>query len=539
MKNKKRIWKFIGGAIGLTAIACIIPACVVSCGSSSNSSSSSSSSTNSTSSTSSSSSSQTSIGIAGSTLSEIATNWSNQFSKISQNNFATTISNYLTNYAKDASTYFSNFANEYKSLTNPNLPASLNGYVNSELKIEIHDIFDKISGTNDYHTLMDSVMFWKLDSVQFDAKSLTENASHQFSFDMTYNESYDFVVDASSLTKSGFQPNISTEAVTVQFTNVTFAPTLIAQINNSLNTNNSMINVYGGWYMNGGMMSFNHELDALQEMHSTTVHSVNFQNATNPTTSSWISSPSAVDPTSLAWVDMMKDMTNEYSSTGSTTNPNLNSLWYQDFEAPTIIGYANDGTSLYESTNTISNPNLSSLSTLKTQNLNVTLLHDSSSSEPSPGTTSSSSDQEQITVLQDEITAMENEYPDVFTGHLVDKTEFDHYMNQATEDSSNPSEELTDLQSAYDIISNLVTKENATPTSSTNSNVQTEIESLESEISSIEQNNPNIFKDHDIKKDEFDHYIDEASKDSSNPTAQLTDLENALSILEGLEESAE
>ncbi|MBO7084480.1 hypothetical protein J6W20_00830 [bacterium] len=134
---------------------------------------------------------------------------------------------------------------------------------------------------------------------------------------------------------------------------------------------------------------------------------------------------------------------------------------------------------------------------------------------------------------------MENEYPDVFTGHLVDKTEFDHYMNQATEDSSNPSEELTDLQSAYDIISNLVTKENATPTSSTNSNVQTEIESLESEISSIEQNNPNIFKDHDIKKDEFDHYIDEASKDSSNPTAQLTDLENALSILEGLEESAE
>ncbi|MBO7084478.1 hypothetical protein J6W20_00820 [bacterium] len=58
----------------MTAIACIIPACVVSCGSSSNSSSSSSSSTNSTSSTSSSSSSQTSIGIAGSTLSEIATN---------------------------------------------------------------------------------------------------------------------------------------------------------------------------------------------------------------------------------------------------------------------------------------------------------------------------------------------------------------------------------------------------------------------------------------------------------------------------------
>lgn len=528
--KKSKIWKIVGGVVGIASVCAIIPACVVSCGSSSNSSSSSSSST-----TSSSSSTPTSIGIAGNTLSAIATNWSNEFSKISQNNFETTISNYLTNYAKNASTYFSNFANEYKDLTNPNLPASLNGYVNSELKIEIHDIFDKILGRDNYHTLMDSVMFWKLDSVQFDAKSLTENASHQFSFDMTYNESYDFVLDASSLTKPDFKTNISTEAVTVQFTNVTFAPTLIAQINNSLNSNNNMINVYGGWYMNGGMMSFNHELDALQEMHSITVHSVNFKNATNPTTSTWISSPSAVDPTSLAWVDMMKDMTNEYNSTGSTTNPNLNSLWYQDFEAPTIIGYANDGTSIYESTNTISNPNLSSLSTLKNQNLNVTLLHDSSSSETSPGTTSSSSTQEQITVLQDEITAMENEYPDVFTGHLVDKTEFDHYMDQANKDSNNPTAELTDLQSAYDIISNLVTKENATPSSSTNGNVQTEIEDLETEISSIQQANPNIFKDHDIKKDEFDHYMDQTNKDSSNPTAELTDLESALGILQELE----
>lgn len=45
MKNKRKIWKIIGGAIGLTAIACIVPACVVSCGSSSNSNSSSSTST--------------------------------------------------------------------------------------------------------------------------------------------------------------------------------------------------------------------------------------------------------------------------------------------------------------------------------------------------------------------------------------------------------------------------------------------------------------------------------------------------------------
>ena len=38
MKNKKKIWKFIGAGFGLVAMACIIPACVVSCGSSTNNS---------------------------------------------------------------------------------------------------------------------------------------------------------------------------------------------------------------------------------------------------------------------------------------------------------------------------------------------------------------------------------------------------------------------------------------------------------------------------------------------------------------------
>ena len=56
MKNKRKILKIIGGLVGIATIACIIPACVVSCGSSStddtnsnaNSSSSSSSSTSTT-----------------------------------------------------------------------------------------------------------------------------------------------------------------------------------------------------------------------------------------------------------------------------------------------------------------------------------------------------------------------------------------------------------------------------------------------------------------------------------------------------------
>lgn len=39
MKNKKRIWKFIGAGLGLTAIACIIPISIISCGSSTSQSS--------------------------------------------------------------------------------------------------------------------------------------------------------------------------------------------------------------------------------------------------------------------------------------------------------------------------------------------------------------------------------------------------------------------------------------------------------------------------------------------------------------------
>ena len=38
MKKNKKLWKILGGVIGIGAIACVIPACVVSCGSSSNTS---------------------------------------------------------------------------------------------------------------------------------------------------------------------------------------------------------------------------------------------------------------------------------------------------------------------------------------------------------------------------------------------------------------------------------------------------------------------------------------------------------------------
>ena len=52
MKNKRKIWKIIGGLAGIAAFACIIPACVVSCGSSSTSDTNSNANSSSSSSTS-------------------------------------------------------------------------------------------------------------------------------------------------------------------------------------------------------------------------------------------------------------------------------------------------------------------------------------------------------------------------------------------------------------------------------------------------------------------------------------------------------
>ena len=52
MKNKRKIWKIIGGLAGIATIACIIPACVVSCGSSSTSDTNSNANSSSSSSTS-------------------------------------------------------------------------------------------------------------------------------------------------------------------------------------------------------------------------------------------------------------------------------------------------------------------------------------------------------------------------------------------------------------------------------------------------------------------------------------------------------
>ena len=112
MKNKKRIWKFIGGTLGLTAIACIIPACVVSCGSSSNSNSSSSSST---SSSNTSSSSTTATPTA---LQSAESDWSIRFDNYvkNQSNFENLVKTDLNYYVSNALPNFNAFTQEYNSL---------------------------------------------------------------------------------------------------------------------------------------------------------------------------------------------------------------------------------------------------------------------------------------------------------------------------------------------------------------------------------------------------------------------------------------
>ena len=140
MKKNKKLLKILGGALGVGALLCIIPACVVSCGSSSNSSSSSTSSSSTTSSsttnntTASTSSSTTSsktttstpkttapslpTSLTGSSMNDVNTDWTNAFTKYATTtDYANWMQANLQNYANEAPTYFSDLATAYAKQT--------------------------------------------------------------------------------------------------------------------------------------------------------------------------------------------------------------------------------------------------------------------------------------------------------------------------------------------------------------------------------------------------------------------------------------
>ena len=136
------------------------------------------------------------------------------------NSFKNLIASYLTNYVNDLPTEFSNFANEYNSLTNQK--NSMSGYV----------------GITTSEGSMSETAYYQISSVSFDASSLVENSNNSFNFTLNYNEK--LMIDANG------EETQESETSTVNFSNVTFSPTLMLSINDALNSNNKTINVNAG-----------------------------------------------------------------------------------------------------------------------------------------------------------------------------------------------------------------------------------------------------------------------------------------------------
>lgn len=108
MKNKKRILKIIGASLEITTLLCIIPTCVVSCGSSSSSSESSDSYNN---------NSQSQIlgtTITGNNYANALENWTTSFNQMTQSNqYPNWMKSNLNYYCQNAPTYFQNIAEQY------------------------------------------------------------------------------------------------------------------------------------------------------------------------------------------------------------------------------------------------------------------------------------------------------------------------------------------------------------------------------------------------------------------------------------------
>ena len=161
MKKSKKLWKVLGGILGVSAMLAIIPACVVSCSNSSSSSttstSSSSTTTSSTKTASTSGSSSTSTNsskktnsstsssskstnstssplptsITGTSFNDVTSNWNSSFVAYTKTtDYTNWMQANLQAYASNAPTYFADLANEYWSITNQQVPTGItNAYL--------------------------------------------------------------------------------------------------------------------------------------------------------------------------------------------------------------------------------------------------------------------------------------------------------------------------------------------------------------------------------------------------------------------------
>ena len=433
MKKTNKLWKFLGISLGIGAVVCIIPSVIISC-SSTNSTTSQTPTTN--------------------PISNTLNSWTTNFNNLeNSDDYKTDVTNWLTSYVNDLSDNFNSFATLYNQLTknNNSITNIATGYVASNLTMKF-SIPDPINNTSE-NANVSTTLYWKLDSASLVANSVQENDDHQFSFSIKYDEDYELIVNnnISKSTNSG----IKSVDITTNFQNVTFAPTILGNWTDILNPSYQNINVYGGWYINDGSVSFTSSIID----NTNTPYTIDFSKSTNPTSENWIDAPSIMTPASFMWNDLLDATNKDGNEIGSSiATQKDDSLWYSKFLVSSIYGFATSSHNNLTTLQSIANPNLQQLSSLKVSSLNIVYPDPNIPTSNSTSSSTTSSTQSDNATTSQQIDNLENEIQNKLDSlsPIFDpvKTWVNNEIKQAIA-SSNSTTLLNTLQNIWKYLQNI------------------------------------------------------------------------------------
>lgn len=101
---------------------------------------------------------------------------------------------------------------------------------------------------------------------------------------------YNYTLQESASGEVNLNPTPIPLSYNVTFSDVAFAPVLLANITDTLNAKNKMTDVYAGWYMNGRNVE---EISSSSD-NSYAQEVLKLSNATNPTNANLIANPTVV-----------------------------------------------------------------------------------------------------------------------------------------------------------------------------------------------------------------------------------------------------
>lgn len=429
MKNNKKKWlKICFGTLGVCAIGCIIPVSIVSC----------------------SKVDTTSSNEVTQTVSSVSNQWTSQFNTIeSSSNFKSYVNKWLNAYTNDLSSNFASYAKNWATLTNAKLPTNLEWYVSNSLSTTFK-IPDLTSSSKSESAVNETTnLYFKIDGASLVANSLKENSNHQFSFSILYNEDYELIINSNLTNTKNTNTGVKSIGITADYQNVSFTPTLLGNLDDLLNQNNTNVQIDGGWYLSSGNITFKSSIfdsDA-------SLYTINFDKAVNPTNDSWIASSSICSPMSMMWTDFLTQAANDSTNVGTAIKYQIdNSLWYTHFQNSIISGYATDLNGDLVNLASIANPNLNSLDELKKDSLDIVYPDPNMPTSSSTSSSTTSSTQSDSGTTSQQINKLENEIQKKLDslGPLFDpiKTKIEDEVKEAIASTSN-SNLLNALQNIW------------------------------------------------------------------------------------------